>query len=502
VTSVQTPSSCVVYTPRKIADAMAHVLDPRPREKFLEPCIGSGALVRALARRGIPSNNIRALDVDSRARDSDRFANVIRGTDFLHWASKTHERFDKIIANPPYLALSKLKGELRENAQLVRNPISGQRLSLRGNYWHSFLCAGLQLLQRNGSLAFLIPAAWDYSNYSDLLREELPNHFEYFSVHRSRTPLFEGVQEGSVVLVAKGFRRAHKAFRRSEHFEINDLVRTLKANVRTKTKPRVRKIASHQNQQFRKLGELIDIPIGAVCGDARYFLLNDHERRARKLPESACVPVLSRSSHLRFGLISNKAWTALRAEGERVWLFRPDKRHRHLQAVRKYLRLPHEAGGCDRRRFKIRRRATWYKTPLPAQVDGFIAGMSQIGPWIGLSRMHNLSATNTLYVVRFKRADTLAQRAAIALSLTTSGVRRLLDGVGRRYPSGLLKYEPGDLMALSVPTVTRLRGVTKRYQTIVRHLVNGDIGGAEALADEWIAGTPSSTKPPKAALRR
>jgi adenine-specific DNA-methyltransferase len=486
VTLMETPSSCVVYTPKKLADAMAHVLDPRPREQFLEPCIGSGALVRALARKGVPAKRIRALDLDPAIRDSDRYARVLRGADFLHWATHTSERFDKIIANPPYLALSRLGEKLRENAQQVRNPFSGETLPLRGNYWHSFLCASVQLLKRDGSLAFLLPAAWDYSNYADLLRKELPTHFECFDIHRSYTPLFKGVQEGSVVLVAQGFRREHKRFHRGEYFEVKDLLRSLDTTGSTGGPAKGHGIARPHEPHFRRLGELVEIPIGAVCGDAQYFLLTETERREHKLPLSACVPVLSRSSHVRSGLISRRLWEKLRIRGERVWLFRPDKRHRHHKAVQRYLRLPLEVGGCDRTRFKVRARATWYQTYLPAQVEGFISGMSPVGPWISLSRMPGLNATNTLYVVRFKSATTLAQRAAIGLSLVSSSARQALARVGRRYPDGLLKFEPGDLKDIPVPVVTRLRGVTRRYQQIVRHLVEGNVAKAQELADKWL----------------
>lgn len=467
---------------------MAHVLEPRPREQFLEPCVGSGALVRALARKAVPPSRIRGLDLDPTARDSDRYATVIRGMDYLQWAAHTPERFNKIIANPPYLALSRLGEKLRKNARQIRNPLSGEPLPLRGNYWHSFLCASLQLLKRDGGLAFLLPAAWDYCDYAEVLREELPKQFEYFDIRRSYTPLFKGVQEGSVVLVGLGFHREHKKFHRGEYFQLKDLLRSLEAPRSTGEAGKGHENARSRELNFRKLGDLIDIPIGAVCGDVRYFLLTENERRAHKLPVNACIPVLSRSGHVRSGLISRRVWERLRDRGERIWLFRPDKRHRSHEGVRRYLRLPTGTGGCDRTRFKVRSRRPWYQTGLPPQVDGFISGMSSVGPWIGLSCMPGLNATNTLYVVRFKNAATLAQRAAIGLSLVSSDARQALARVGRRYPDGLLKFEPGDLKAISVPVVTRLRGVARRYRQVIRHLVDGNVSKAEKLADQWLKG--------------
>jgi hypothetical protein len=102
--------------------------------------------------------------------------------------------------------------------------------------------------------------------------------------------------------------------------------------------------------------------------------------------------------------------------------------------------------------------------------------------------MPGLNATNTLYVVQFKSEATIAQRAAIGLSLVSSFARQALARVGRRYPDGLLKFEPGDLKDIPVPVITRLRGVTTRYRQVVRHLMDGNAAKAETLADEWLNG--------------
>src|ERR1700733_11716708 len=119
---MKAPASCVVYTPRRLARAMAESLEPKAGDRFLESCVGRGALVLALALQGVKPKMIRALDLDRQPLDSDRYASVIRGQDYLKWAADTDERFNKIIANPPYLALSRLGGTLRKNAQLTKSP--------------------------------------------------------------------------------------------------------------------------------------------------------------------------------------------------------------------------------------------------------------------------------------------------------------------------------------------------------------------------------------------
>ena len=484
------PSSCVVYTPKAIADAMVASLDPRVIDRVLDPCIGNGSLVRALVRQGVSARMIQALDLDEATRPFDRYASVVRGIDFLEWSTITSERFRKIVANPPYLALNRLPKSLQKNALRVKDPFSRTHLRLGGNYWYAFLCASVSLLEQDGSLCFLLPASWDYSNYARQCRETLPDHFEQVYVHRCRCPLFNDVQEGSVVLVARGFRRPNRTVARLEHATVNDLVKELAKAVGPTIDTAVKeRVAVPHGTQLAKLGELVDIHIGAVTGDAGYFLLTQDERRVLNLPTAACVPVLTRSSHLRSATIRRRDWRSLRDAGERVWLFRPSRKQRQHRAVQRYLRLKPENGGCARKRFKVQNRSPWYRTVLPRRVDGFLSGMSSAGPWISLSAMDRLSATNTLYVVTFRNARTRAERAAVGLSLLTTVARNAMSAVGRRYADGLLKYEPGDLKDVKVPVVTRLKGVVHRYRKAVARLLDGDVVEAQRLADEWIQGS-------------
>ena len=487
---MKTLSSCVVYTPKPVADAMVAALKPRVTDRVLEPCIGNGSLVQALVRQGIPARMIRALDLDEATRSSDRYASVLRGIDFLEWSTNTSERFLKIVANPPYFALNRLPKSLRKSALRVVDPFTRAHLRLRGNYWYAFLCASVSLLEQNGSLCFLLPASWDYSNYARQCREALPDHFEQVYVHRCRRPLFNDVQEGSVILVARGFWRPNRTVARLEHATVNDLVSELAKpfgpTIETVVKERV---AVPHGTQLTRLGELVDIHIGAVTGDAGYFLLTQDQRRVLKLPSAACVPVLTRSSHLRSATISRRNWRSLRDAGERVWLFRPSRKQRQHHAVQRYLRLKPENGGCARKRFKVQNRSPWHRTVLPHRVDGFLSGMASAGPWISLSAMDRLSATNTLYVVTFRNARTRAGRAAVGLSLLTTVARNAMSAVGRRYADGLLKYEPGDLKDVKVPVVTRLKGVVHRYRKAVARLLDGDVVEAQRLADEWIQGS-------------
>ena len=485
------PSSCLVYTPRPLADAMVAALGVSSKGSYLEPCVGDGALLDALARRAIPRVAIRGLDVAPVKNPSDTQAQVLRGTDFLEWSRTTRERFGKIIANPPYVALNRLPKSLLASAIQVPDPFVGGTVRLRTNCWYAFLCASMNLLEANGSMCFLLPAALDFTDYAAALRSKLGAFFEEVHLHRSLSPLFEQVQDGSIVLLAHGYGKTSRYQFRTEHKDLAALVQHLNSATAIGESPTFcagpeDRPQDHANTKL--LGALVEIRIGAVTGDAKFFLLTEQQRKAARLPAAACVRVLTRASQLQSGTVGLAAWKKLKSSGERVWLFRPPDSLLGNPSVQRYFSLARRQGGCDRRRYKIKNREIWHRTPLPARPHGFISGMSVHGPWISLLPDPCLSASNTLYSIRFRTTKDADSRAAIALGLLTSKARAAMDLIGRRYADGLLKYEPSDLSRIPIPVTLDSTGATQTYDLAVKILLRGNSALAYRTADQWFQG--------------
>src|ERR1700755_1067447 len=77
------PPECKVYTPPQLADAMVGSIDPRDNDFWLDPCIGPGAFVAQLRKRGISKDRIVGIDIDPEAGREDRAATTLRGIDFF-----------------------------------------------------------------------------------------------------------------------------------------------------------------------------------------------------------------------------------------------------------------------------------------------------------------------------------------------------------------------------------------------------------------------------------
>jgi adenine-specific DNA-methyltransferase len=463
---------------------MVGALDPQPTDYWLEPCVGSGVFIESLRQHGMPRERIVAVDIEPTGTRRDRAAKTIRGVDFFSWFRRTPERFSRIVANPPYVPISRLAPSLRRPL-LALQGIDGTSFSLGSNYWCAFLAASLRLLRDGGDLAFVLPAAWEYAAYANSVRDAVYSSFRDVQVHRCSKPLFPTVLEGCIVLIARGHGRTGGGACSFFHESREELLSALTASSRdrsfTATAPNCAPVLE---PCAVTLGELYDVRIGAVTGDVNFFLLTERDRVEHDLPLSALRPVLSKARHLNVASIARRDWERLLRKDERVWLFNPTRRAHGLQSVQRYIELGEEI--CNLRGYKLRNRPRWFEVPVPDQCDGFMSGMSTAGPWIAIRAMKGLVASNTLYVLKRKNRMSRQEEAAWALSLLTSAARGPSAGFGRRYAGGLIKYEPKDLRSIPLPTPVRTLGAVEVYEKAILLLLAGNESGSRALADAFV----------------
>ena len=473
-------------TPDLLADALVRAVSPVGTGSWLDPSAGSGQLVAAALRSGVSPESILAIDLQVNLPPlSTLGVESLLGTDFLRWAQATDRRFDRVIANPPFVQLRELEEALLRPA--LEMQIDGFSMSATANYWVAFLVAGLRLLKPGGSLAYILPAAWEYADYATPLRSLCASLFGELDVHRVSVPMFETVDDGSVLLVGRGFgqqpRRQAYIFRYDTLSELNRFVCDSDS---PKTSRAMHSRESDLPEEHVEFGDIANIRIGAVTGDARYFLFNEAQRLALQLPCSAVRPVLSKAQHIIGSEIDCGAWEALLAAGKRVWLFHPSDADLSHPAVRAYLDLPEREGGCNREATKIRDRDPWYRVPLPTPFDGFMTGMSHARPWVALNRLPGLTATNTLYGVSFPAITSANEQIAWCLSMLSSTTAKSRARLVRQYPQGLLKLEPGDMARLVVRRPKTVEGVGGLYRQAVEFYRAGRPEDAQALVDEWL----------------
>ena len=486
--TLSAPDSCKVYTPQSLADAIVNALGDESDAHWLEPSVGTGVFLSSLSNAEVEPHRIVALDLDFHPGPQDHLADTLRGQDFLRWSLSVGQMFDRIVGNPPYITLGRLAPELREAISLIRTP-TGKQISLKVNYWYAFVCACLELLEPDGCIGLVLPASWDYADYCADLREDIPKLFERFEVHRSLEPLFDDVGEGSIVILGYGYKKKPKSVQRFEHQNLSGMVAALTIGTCNVVREHMldAEIASPIPGETCFLQDIAEIHIGAVTGDAKYFLLTESQRCHRKLPIGCCKPILTRSHHLTAGETSDAHWMRLKDQGERVWIFAPPQELRNHPSVEAYINLPQSEGGCNKSALWVNKRHPWFEVKLPEKVDGYLSGMARTGPWICVDSSHSLTASNTLYTIKFHKPISRNMKYAWCLSMLTSYTYNELVKSRRFYADGLVKHEPKDLNRLKLLKPVNIEGVKEYYIQTVDLLLSNHFFQARRRADEWFS---------------
>jgi len=107
-----------------------------------------------------------------------------------------------------------------------------------------------------------------------------------------------------------------------------------------------------------------------------------------------------------------------------------------------------------------------------------------LGPWLCFRRWDGLSATNTLYIGKFRTHD-VTNHVGLAIALLSSRVREQLVEVGRRYADGLIKFEPADLREIRIRIPEKGRNPWTTYRDALGYLLDGDGCRSLAIADAY-----------------
>ena len=197
-------------TPRPVADALLDRVRLRPGMTVLDPGVGTGELLAAVARRE-PAAELTGWDIDADALAAA--ARLVPGATLVRRSALeppgTGEgtagsgagagggpgtgRFDLVIANPPYFQM-RVTPELKARF--------GEVISGRANVFALFFKAGLDLLAPGGTLAFIVPPSMNSGVYFEALREHIVARASITDLTvLEGSALFEGANTAAQLLV-------------------------------------------------------------------------------------------------------------------------------------------------------------------------------------------------------------------------------------------------------------------------------------------------------------
>jgi len=224
--------------------------------------------------------------------------------------------FDSIIGNPPYLPYRYIENSGKNFAAHTLEKL-GISLDLRSSLWVYFVALGLNYLKVGGRIAWVLPGSFLQANYSVGLRKALAQRFERihaFLIH-DRLFLYEGTEEQTVVLFGEGFLgRPNRTQVSDISLSICENVDELRQTIALWDANSLPSYASCGSSVIdfidsdarslierlealpicRRFGKFVDVRIGLVTGDNKFFVINREIAKRHDLDEKCLVPLITK----------------------------------------------------------------------------------------------------------------------------------------------------------------------------------------------------------------
>lgn len=502
------------YTPGKAARVLANWAIKKPTDIILEPSFGGCEFLISTKERleqlgnNNPDRKLYGCDIDPnafvflqsllpKADTSKHFKQL----DFLLTRQHTFPKADVVIGNPPYVSRHNMK-EVQREAAWATAELAGITISKKASLWVYFVLHSLNFLKEGGRIAWILPGSFIYADYSVALRSTLINNFSRCLAIELKERLFtqEGTEESSVIILCEGYKRSGgseiEIVSASTVLVAEELIAKWAKSVVVGMKLQQRPLLSLmslessicyqrllQSPKASKLGDLLDLTIGIVTGDAKFFVLTKKDAEARRLPAVALQSILSKFAHCQGMELTTEDMHELRDTNKRCLLL--DTRlvtgtDEHLDS---YLASYPEIKRLNNKTFI--KRTEWHQPDDGVRPDAFFSCMQANGPVLVLNNTGTL-CTNSIYRAVFSASTPLAKQQVIAVSLQSTFSQFAAEVEGRTYGSGALKLEPSEGKRIALLLPQDFADVSVVFSKIDGHLRSGNREVARQEADAYL----------------
>lgn len=469
------------YTPSEICDFLCRWVIHKPNASVLEPSCGDGAFVDAIYQqlqyigsdyRHITFIELNAVEADKvraklRKLGMDHEKNVWTAdffqscTTFL--ANKTS--FDCIVGNPPFIRYQDFPDEQKDIAFtiMVRAGLKPSRLI---NTWIPFLVSSTLLLKPGGRVGMVIPVELFQVKYAADTRLFLSEAFSKIFLITFKKLVFQNVQQEIVLFLGeKNGSEAHGI----TVIEAND-ISTLKILSLDDHLSDIKQI-NHSSDKWTQYflsnkeigvlrevkkdfsipmsGECIEVDVGVVTGQNRFFVLNKTQMITRHL-EHYTQKIIGKANQLKGVYVSDQHFESLTNTDANVFLLcAPDVPYGELsQELQAYLRYGEDQ--LFHTGYKCRNRKPWWVVPSIWIPDAFMLRQVHQYPKLVLNKCAATN-TDTLHRVKFKQG---IHKENFIVSFLNSMTFAFAEVLGRSYGGGVLTFEPSEAEKFPIPYIS------------------------------------------------
>ena len=463
------------WTPDWVAEAMVgYVLQGNPGHVF-DPAVGAGAFLRAtkvVAKELGQHPAFLGTEIDPSAFQQAHQHGLtmvdldgVEIRDFM--ADPPQREFSAIVANPPYVRHHRLLKGAKKLLRIFAARTIGHPLDGRAGLHVYFLLQALQLLSRDGCLAFIMPAdtcegvfaptlwRWITSRYAlEAVVAFTPDASPFPGVDTNALVFFiknttpqahcwwaRCTQAGTVALKAwilSGFPETHGG-------ALSVCRRTVSEGLMTG----LSRAPTTRGPGGPRLGDFATVVRGVATGANEFFLLTLEQASTLGIPNAFLLPAIARTRDTGGEEITSVTLQALRRSGRPTVLLTLDGRplEQFPGAVRAYLRHG-EAEGLPQHALLATRRP-WYKMERRVVPPILFSYLGRRNSRFILNTAGVIPLTGFLCV--YPRKNDLAFLKKLWEILRHSATVANLALVGKSYGGGAIKVEPRALERLPLP---------------------------------------------------
>jgi len=507
------------YTPDEVTSILCYWAIRSAADNILEPSFGGCGFLEASRERLVslgsnnPTNRLFGCDIDKKTFDHlyekiglTQIAKKFIHSDFLGLTPSDFaiQKFDVIIGNPPYVSHHNMSARQKKLASETMKS-DGFSLKRLASLWAYFVLHSFKFVNENGRMAWILPGSFIYADYSDSIKQVLEANFSRLHIITlgERIFLSAGAEERSVMLLADGWGKgpAKNGIEKSFVATVKDLRKIIEdwPNSINSVKhleelDRCPVISTGLYDQYtqiiissetKRLGDIVDVNIGIVTGDNKFFVINDDVAKSNRLPKKSLKPILSRFNLVK-GVIFNSTDMHTAIENNKRCLlldttYMRSKNGPLHQYISKYPKKLREGNAT------FKKRSIWHRPNDGRIPDAFFPYMSHEGPRLVLNGS-KIICTNTIHRLFFHADIANIQRKLAAISILSTFSQLSAEIEGRSYASGALKIEPSEAKRIYIimPSGLSREKIEKTFQDIESHMRGGNSEKARAEADKLV----------------
>ncbi len=453
------------WTPKWVAEAMvAYVAEDT--DLVFDPATGRGAFFEALLKLNKRNVSYFGTDIDPEVLTDEIYNQdkcFVEERDFIK--NPPQRKFKAIIANPPYIRHHRIDEETKIHLKQLSRSITGHSIDGRAGYHIYFFIQALSLVEKDGKLAFIMPADTCEGKFAKNLWKWISEKFcieGVITFDEKATP-FPNVDTNAIVFLIKNAKpqltlqwvKANEAystdlndfissnFKRRKFETLEIITRQLKEGVDTGFS---RPEQNHNGFKFH-LNDFAKVMRGIATGSNEFFFLTAQQVKDIGIPKEFLKRAVGRTKDATESVLTTKDVEALEKENRPTFLLSINGQENFPEKVENYLKIGEEMGLPGRS--LIQQRKPWYKMEKRQIPPLLFAYLGRRNTRFIKNEAGVLPLTGFLCV--YPIYDDKEYIHNLWQALNHPDTLENLKLVGKSYGSGAIKVEPGNLNKLPIP---------------------------------------------------